>query len=70
MNHLIAAGIAVAAMLGAYQIIKTVGVQTERARVETIGKKSDAKAGAVRKKVAAKKPSEIQRDLARYCNDC
>jgi hypothetical protein len=46
------------------------GVQKERSRVERIGKKIDAQAEAARKKVAAKAPSEIQRDLARYCRDC
>jgi hypothetical protein len=61
---------ALLAMAGWSAWMQSKGVQRERVRVEKIGKQLDAKAGQARKKVAAKAPSEIQRDLARYCRDC
>jgi len=64
----IAAGLAAMAGWSAWMV--GTGVKTERARVEVIGKKLDAKARTVRKAVEAKKPHEISDDLLRYCRDC
>lgn len=61
---------ALAVMAGWSWHMQQRGVTKERARIEKIGAKHDAAAGAARKKVAAKPPSEVQRDLARYCRDC
>lgn len=61
---------ALAVMAGWSWHMQQRGVEREKVRVEKIGAKLDAKAGEARKKVAAKPPSEIQRDLARYCRDC
>jgi hypothetical protein len=61
---------ALLAMAGWSAWMQSKGVQRERVRVEKIGAKLDAKAGAVRKKVAKAPPSEIQADLAQYCRDC
>lgn len=61
---------ALLAMAGWSAWMQSKGVEKERVRVEKIGKKLDAKAGAARKKVAAKPLSEIQKDLRRYCLDC
>ena len=61
---------ALLAMAGWSAWMQSKGVQRERARIETIGKKIDAQTAVVRKKVAAKPPSEVQRDLLRWCRDC
>jgi len=61
---------ALAVMAGWSWTMQQRGVQREKVRVEAIGKKLDAKAGAARKKVAAKPPSEIQADLKQWCRDC
>jgi len=61
---------ALAVMAGWSWHMQQKGVTKERARIETVGKKIDAAAGAARKKVAAKPPSQIQADLSRYCRDC
>jgi hypothetical protein len=50
--------------------MQSVGVRKEQVRVETIGKKIDARAKVARKKVEAKKPDELQADLRRFCRDC
>lgn len=66
--------VSVASVFGTYfawrSYERNLGVQTERARVETTGKKYDAKAHEVRQKVEQKKPPEISADLKRYCRDC
>jgi len=62
--------LALAAMAGWSALMKNQGVQSERARVEVAGKKLDAKARVVRKKIEAKKPDELQADLRRFCRDC
>lgn len=61
---------ALAVMAGWSWHMQQRGVQREKVRVEAIGKKLDAKAGEARRKVAAKPPSEVQRDLLRWCRDC
>ena len=61
---------ALAVMAGWSWHMQQRGVEKERARIETIGKKIDAQTAVVRKKVAAKPPSQIQRDLQRFCRDC
>ncbi len=69
-SYLVAAAAALAVMAGWSAYMKNAGVKSERVRVETIGKKLDAKARVVRKKVEAKKPDELQADLRRFCRDC
>ncbi len=69
-KYLAAAAAALAVMAGWSAWMQSKGVEKERARVETIGKKLDAKARVVRKKVEAKKPDELQADLRRFCRDC
>ena len=64
----LAAGLAAMAAWSGLMVQK--GVKTERARVETVGAKIDAKARVVRKAVEAKKPPEISADLRKYCRDC
>lgn len=49
-----------------YQSTVQRGVKKERARVEAIGNKTDAKARKARKAAEAK-PSDV---LFRYCRDC
>ena len=61
---------ALAVMAGWSWHMQQRGVQKEIVRVEKIGRQLDAKAGAARKKIAAKPPSQIQADLSRYCRDC
>ncbi len=46
------------------------GVVKEQARVESVGKKIDARAKQARKAVEKKKPDEIRADLKKYCVDC
>lgn len=65
-RYALAAAVAFAAMAGWSAWMQGKGVNKERARVETIGKKIDAKARTARKKAEAK-PHEA---LARYCRDC
>ena len=69
-RYAIAAAAALAVMAGWSAWMQSRGVQRERDRVERIGKKLDAKAGAARKKVEKASPSQIQADLHRYCRDC
>lgn len=64
----VAAGLAAMAGWSAFMVQK--GVVKEQVRVETVGKKLDAKARIVRKAVEAKKPPEISADLRKYCRDC
>ena len=64
----VAAGLAAMAGWSAWMV--GTGVKTERARVETVGKKIDARARIVRKAVEAKKPAEISADLRKYCRNC
>lgn len=64
----LAAGLAAMAAWSGMMVQR--GVVKEQVRVETIGKKLDAKARTVRKAVEAKKPPEISADLRRYCRDC
>ena len=69
-KYLAAAAAALAVMAGWSAYMKNAGVKSERARVEVIGKKIDARAKVARKKVEAKKPDELQADLRRFCRDC
>jgi len=69
-RYAIAAAAALAVMAGWSAMMRQKGVQSERDRVERIGKKLDAKAGAARKKVEKASSSQIQADLHRYCRDC
>jgi hypothetical protein len=68
--YLIGFAAALAAMAGWSAWMKNAGVKSERARVEVIGKKLDAKARVARRKVEAKPPNELQADLRRFCRDC
>lgn len=61
---------ALAVMAGWSWTMQQRGVQREKVRVEVAGKKLDAKARVVRKKIEAKKPDELQADLRRFCRDC
>ncbi len=65
-----ALALAFAAMAGWSVWMQDKGVQRERARVETTGKKIDAKARVARRKIAQKKPDEVQAALRRFCRDC
>ncbi|MCB1505230.1 MAG: hypothetical protein KDJ47_09655 [Hyphomicrobiaceae bacterium] len=65
-----AAAIALAAMAAWSAAFVQKGKQIERARVERIGKKIDAKAQRARAKVAKKTPAQVRQDLRRYCIDC
>jgi hypothetical protein len=69
-KYLAAAAAALAVMAGFSAWMQSVGVRKEQVRVETIGKKIDARAKVARKKVEAKKPDELQADLRRFCRDC
>ena len=69
-RYAMALAAAFAVMAGWSLMMKQSGVKSERARVEETGKKLDAKARVVRKKVESKKPDEISADLRRYCRDC
>jgi len=69
-RYAIAAAAALAVMAGWSAMMRQKGVQSERARVERIGKKLDAKAKVARRKVEKATPSEIQVELRRYCDDC
>jgi hypothetical protein len=69
-RYAVAGAAALAVMAGWSAWMKNAGVKSERARVETIGKKIDARAKVARKKVEAKKPDELQADLRKYCRDC
>ena len=64
----LAAGLAAMAAWSGMMVQK--GVKIESARVESVGRKIDAKAKVVRKAVEAKKPPEISADLRKYCRDC
>ncbi len=65
-----ALALALAAMAGWSLWMQDKGVQRERVRVETIGKKIDAKAKVARRRVAKTKPDEVQAALRRFCRDC
>jgi hypothetical protein len=65
-RYAMAAAVALAAMAGWSAWMQSKGVNKERARVETIGKKIDAKARTARKKAEAK-PHD---SLRAYCRDC
>jgi hypothetical protein len=69
-RYAVAGAAALAVMAGWSAWMKQNGVKSERARVEVIGKKLDAKARVARKKVEAKPPNELQADLRKYCRDC
>lgn len=69
-KYLIAIGAALAVMAGWSAMMQQKGVEKERVRVDTVGKKIDAKAKIARKKVEAKKPEELRADLKRFCRDC
>ena len=64
----LAAGLAAMAAWSGMMVQR--GVVKEQVRVETVGKRLDAKARVVRKAVEAKKPPEISADLRKYCRDC
>ena len=68
--YLIGLAAALAAMAGFSAWQQSIGARKEIVRVEKIGKRLDAKARVVRKKVEAKKPDELQADLRRFCRDC
>ena len=68
--YLIGLAAALAAMAGWMRRQQSIGARKEIVRVEKIGKRLDAKARVVRKKVEAKKPDELQADLRRFCRDC
>jgi hypothetical protein len=65
-RYAVAAAAACAVMGLMYQSTVQRGVNKERARVEAIGNKTDAKARKARKAAEAK-PSAA---LSRYCRDC
>lgn len=65
-RYAVAAAAACAVMGLMYQSTVQRGVKKERARVEAIGNKTDAKARKARKAAEAK-PSDV---LFRYCRDC
>jgi len=65
-RYAVAAAAALAVMAGWSAYMKQKGVQSERVRVETIGKKVSVKAKSKRKE-AEQKPHE---SLAKYCRDC
>lgn len=69
-RYAIAAAAALAVMAGWSAMMRQKGVQSERARVERIGKKLDAKAKIARRKVEKATQSEIEIELRRYCADC
>lgn len=69
-KYLIAIGAALAVMAGWSAMMQQKGVEKERVRVDTVGKKIDARAKIARKKVEAKKPEELRADLKRFCRDC
>ena len=64
--YLIGFAAALAAMAGWSAYIKQKGVQSERVRVEIIGKKTEARAKVARKK-AEEKPHD---SLRAWCRDC
>lgn len=64
--YLIGLAAALAAMAGWSALMKQKGVQSERVRVEIIGKKIDARAKVARKK-AEEKPHD---SLRAWCRDC
>ena len=64
----LAAGLAAMAGWSAWNV--RMGVKAERARVEIVGKKIDARAKQARKAVEKKAPEQIRADLRRYCVDC
>ena len=66
---LIIAGLA-AVRAGDVRHQRQVAVAAERVRVEEQGKKIDAQAAVVRKKVEAKPAPEISAHLRKYCRDC
>lgn len=69
-KYLVAVGAALAVMAGWSAIMQQRGVEKERVRVETQGKKTHARAKAARAKVEAKPAPEISADLRKYCRDC
>jgi len=64
--YLLGFAAALAAMAGWSAWMKNAGVKSERARVEIIGKKTDARAKVARKK-AEEKPHD---SLRAWCRDC
>lgn len=66
-RYAIAAALALAAMAGWSAWMQGKGVSRERARVEMIGKKVDARAKVARKKAEAK-PHDALRSFCRDCN--
>ena len=67
---LIAAVAAIGVMVIAAQVMQEKGVQKERVRVETQGKKAHAKAAKARQIVEAKPAPEVREDLRKWCVDC
>lgn len=65
-RYALAFAAALAAMAGWSAWMQNKGVQSERARVEIIGKKTDARAKVARKKAEAK-PHDA---LRAWCRDC
>lgn len=47
-----------------------IGKKNEQVRVETVGKKIDAKAQQKRERVQNAPPSEVDAALRKYCRDC
>lgn len=69
-KYLLAIGAAFAVMAAWSAVMVKTGVQSEKVRVEKIGKKLDAKARVARKRIEEKKPEQVRVDLQRYCRDC
>lgn len=69
-RYALAFAAALAAMAGWSALMQSKGVEKERARVIATGEKTHARAKAARKKVEAKKPSEVQSALRAWCRDC
>ena len=69
-RYAIAAAAALAVMAGWSAYHQHKGVIKERERVAKVGEATHERAKVARKKVEAKKPSEIRADLREYCRDC
>lgn len=72
MRYLAAAAVALAAMAGWSAMMAQKGVQIERARVESTGKKIDAKAKVARKRAVdtVKAAPDPGHALRAWCRDC
>lgn len=66
MNQIISAGVAVAVILGAYQLVRQSGVKSERARVEKNESKLNAKIRKAQRAVAGAPAASV---LDRWSRD-